>query len=166
MTDAGQRGKGWWERGMTAFAASRPGGWLFVNVFNRIDPVLLRVSGGRLSVAVGQPVLLMTSTGARSGQRRQTPLLYSADGDRIVLVASKAGSDRHPAWYHNVMAHPDVDVLAPGRSGRYRAREAQGEERERLWRQVNELYSGYDTYQERAGERRIPVVVLEPAERS
>jgi hypothetical protein len=57
-------------------------------------------------------------------------------------------------------------VLAPGRSGRYRAREAQGEERERLWRQVNDLYSGYDAYQERAGERRIPVVVLEPDERS
>jgi F420H(2)-dependent quinone reductase len=56
-----------------------------------------------------------------------------------------------------------VEVLAPGRSGRYRAREAQGEERDRLWRQVNELYSGYDVYQGRAGERRIPVVVLEPA---
>jgi deazaflavin-dependent oxidoreductase (nitroreductase family) len=162
MIDAGQRGKRWWERAQTAFAASGPGGWLFVNVFNRIDPILLRVSGGRLSVAVGQPVLLMTSTGARSGQPRQTPLLYSTDGDRIVLVASKAGSSRHPAWYHNVMAHPDVDVLARGRSGRYRAREAQGDERDRLWRQVNELYSGYDVYQERAGERRIPVVVLEP----
>jgi deazaflavin-dependent oxidoreductase (nitroreductase family) len=148
---------------MTAFAASPPGGWLFVNVFNRIDPLLLRVSGGRLSVAVGQPVLLMTSTGARSGQRRQTPLLYAIDGNRIVLVASKAGSPRHPAWYHNVMSDPDVEVLAPGRSGRYRAREAQGEERDRLWRQVKELYSGYDVYQGRAGERRIPVVVLEPA---
>lgn len=162
MTGAGQRDRSVWERAMTAFAASRPGGWMFVNVFNRIDPMLLRLSGGRLSVAVGQPVLLLTTTGARSGQRRQSPLLYSTDGKRIVLVASKAGSPRHPAWYHNVMAHPDVDVLAPGRSGRYRAREAQGEERERLWRQVNELYSGYDAYQERAGERRIPVVVLEP----
>jgi deazaflavin-dependent oxidoreductase (nitroreductase family) len=166
MTGTGQRDRGLRERAMTAFAASRPGGWLFVNVFNRIDPLLLRVTGGRLSVAVGSPVLLLTSTGARSGQRRQTPLLYATDGNRIVLVASKAGSPRHPAWYHNVMAHPRVEVLAPRRSGRYRAREAQGEERERLWRQVNELYSGYDTYQGRAGERRIPVVVLEPDERS
>jgi deazaflavin-dependent oxidoreductase (nitroreductase family) len=151
-----------WERAMEDFAKSRPGGWLFVNVFNRIDPFLLKASGGRLSLAVGRPVLLLTHTGARSGERRETPLLFTADGDRIVLVASKAGAARHPAWYHNLRANPRAEVLAPGgRSGTYLAREAEGEERDRLWAAVNDLYAGYDVYQGRAGARRIPVVVLE-----
>jgi deazaflavin-dependent oxidoreductase (nitroreductase family) len=149
------------ERALTAFAASKPGGWFFVNVGNRIDPLLLKASRGRLSVAVGQPVLLLTHTGAKSGKRRETPLLYETDDERIVLVASNAGSTRHPAWYHNVIANPRVDVIAAGRSGTYVARESTGEERDRLWKKVNQLYRGYDVYQDRAGSRRIPVVVLE-----
>jgi deazaflavin-dependent oxidoreductase (nitroreductase family) len=144
-------------------ASSRPGGWFFVNVANRIDPALLRASRGRLSLAVGQPVLLLTTRGARTGQPRSTPLLYGSDGDQLVLVASKAGSPQHPAWYRNLKANPQVDVIVHGRSGRYRAREAEGEERERLWASAVEQYAGYDVYQGRAGARRIPVVVLEPA---
>jgi deazaflavin-dependent oxidoreductase (nitroreductase family) len=151
------------ERLLAAFAASKPGGWFFVTIGNRIDPLLLKASRGRLSIAVGQPVLLLTHTGAKSGHQRETPLLYETDGERIVLVASNAGSRRHPAWYHNVTANPRVEVVARGRSGRYVAHEAVGEERKRLWTLVNDLYPGYDTYQGRAGDRRIPVVVLEPA---
>jgi deazaflavin-dependent oxidoreductase (nitroreductase family) len=78
----------------------------------------------------------------KSGQRRSTPLLYATDGDRIVLVASKAGAAKHPAWDHNLKANPKVDVLASGRSGAYVAAEAQGEERTRLWEEVNDLYAG------------------------
>ena len=155
--------KGWSQRQVERFASTRPGGWFFVNVANRIDPALLRLSRGRLSVAVRQPVLLLSTRGARTGQTRSTPLLYCTDGDRMVLVASKAGSAHHPAWYRNLTANPQVEVIAPGRSGRYVAREAEGEERERLWARAVEIYSGYDVYQGRAGARRIPVVVLEPA---
>jgi deazaflavin-dependent oxidoreductase (nitroreductase family) len=152
----------WWERALERFAASRPGGWYFVNVANRIDPPLLRLSRGRVSSGLGQPVLLLTTTGARSGQPRQTPLLHVTDGDDLVVIASRAGSSRHPSWYHNLRADPHVTVHARGRSGRYVAREAEGEERERLWAMANDLYAGYDAYQQRAGGRRIPVIVLRP----
>jgi deazaflavin-dependent oxidoreductase (nitroreductase family) len=152
-----------WERQLERFAASRPGGWFFVNVGNRVDPFLLRLTGGRVSTGVGQPVLLLTHRGARTGEQRSTPLAYGTDGDDMVLIASKAGSARHPAWYHNLRAHPRVQVLARGRSGEYVAREAEGAERDRLWALMVDFYAGYDTYQERAGSRRIPVMVLSPA---
>jgi deazaflavin-dependent oxidoreductase (nitroreductase family) len=149
------------ERTLESFAASKTGGWFYVKVANKLDQPLLRMSNGRLSVSIGQPVLLLTARGAKSGKPRSTPLLYALDGDRIVLIASKAGNAKHPSWYHNLKAHPDADIKAKGRSGRYRAREAEGEERERLWKLANDLYRGYDVYQERAGARRIPVMVLE-----
>jgi deazaflavin-dependent oxidoreductase (nitroreductase family) len=152
-----------WERQLERFAATRPGGWFFVHVGNRIDPTLLRLTGGRFSTGVGQPVLLLTHRGARSGKQRTTPLAYQTDGDDIVLIASKAGSASHPAWYHNLRAHPRVQVVARKRGGEYVAREAEGDERDRLWAKMVDFYAGYDTYQLRAGSRRIPVIVLSPA---
>jgi deazaflavin-dependent oxidoreductase (nitroreductase family) len=149
------------ERALERFAASPAGGWFFVKVGHAVDPYLLKWTRGRLSVAVGQPVLLLTVTGAKSGRPRETPLLFATDGDDLVLVASNAGNLRHPAWYHNVRANPEVEILAArGRSGRYLGREAEGEERERLWGVVNDLYAGYDVYQGRANHRRIPVMVF------
>jgi deazaflavin-dependent oxidoreductase (nitroreductase family) len=151
----------WWEQRLEDFAASRAGGWFFVEIGNRLDPFLLKLTNGRFSVAVGQPVLLLTVKGAKSGLPRETPLLYAVDGDNLVVVASKAGSPSHPAWYHNVKANPTVDILAPrGRSGRYVGHEAEGEERARLWEEVNDLYAGYEVYQGRTGGRRIPVMVF------
>lgn len=150
-------------RAMVRVAASRAGAWWFIHVSSRIDPFILRRTNGRLSLAPGWPVLLLRQTGAKSGVVRETPLLYATDGPRLVVIASKGGAMRNPAWYHNLTAHPDCDVIAKGRSGRYRARESRGEERERLWDVVTHLYPGYITYQARAGERQIPLVVLEPA---
>ena len=144
------------------FARSKVGSWYFINVAMRVDRVLLPLSRGRLSTGFGQQVGLLDSIGAKSGERRRTPLVYVTDDGHIVLIASKAGATRHPAWFHNLRANPRVKVLAPGRSGEYNAREAEGEERERLWRDACDYYAGYDTYQDRAGSRRIPVVVLEP----
>ena len=151
----------WWERLMEPIAASRPGGWLYIHVFCHIDPLLLRMSGGRISVSLGWPILLLTHTGARSGVARRTALLYASDGERIVLVASKAGATRNPAWYHNLTANPRCTVLAHGRSGEYAARVVEGTERARLWALANDLYAGYTAYQGRT-DRRIPVLALEP----
>lgn len=109
-----------------------------------------------------QPVLLLHARGAKTGQPRVTPLLYTPRGEDFVLIASKAGAERHPACYHNLTAHPAVDVEVDGGLISVSALEAEGAEREELWRLVNDNYSGYDVYQRRAGARRIPVVVLTP----
>jgi deazaflavin-dependent oxidoreductase (nitroreductase family) len=89
------------------------------------------------------------------------PLLYLTDGDDLVVVASKGGTDRHPAWYHNLRAHPDT-LVEVGRERRpVHARVPEGAERERLWNRVVEMYKTYESYQRYAGDRQIPLVVLE-----
>jgi deazaflavin-dependent oxidoreductase (nitroreductase family) len=145
-------------------AKSRVGGWLALNVANKVDPYLIRASRGRLKMPSGAPTVLLEHTGAKSGRKRTTPLLYFTDGGRVILVASQTGKARHPAWFHNVSANPEVELWAGGRGGTYRALEADGEDRERLWRLATQLYPGYDDYQRRADTagRRIPVVVCEP----
>jgi len=154
------------ERRLEDFVRSKPGSWFYINVAMRIDRVLLPLSGGRLSISVGQQVGLLETVGARSGQVRRTPLLFLRDGDNVVLIASMGGAPRHPAWLHNVRANPRVSFLGPGgASGDYVAREATGAERARLWDEAVDYYAGYDTYRVRAGEREIPIVVLERAER-
>ncbi len=149
------------DRAVERVAASKAGGWYFVNVVSRIDPWILRRTDGRWSTAIGQPVLLVRNKGARSGRLRETALVYGVDGDAILLVASKAGATRNPAWYHNLKANPECEVIARDRSGRYRARELQGEEREHAWEIVTDVYRGYETYQTRTGGRTIPVLRLE-----
>jgi deazaflavin-dependent oxidoreductase (nitroreductase family) len=148
-------------RVLERFASSKAGGWYFINVANKVDKHLVPATDGRVSTAIGQQVLVVETTGAKSGTRRRIPLVYVTDGDAIVLIASKGGAPKNPAWYHNLKAHPDVRVWAKGRSGGYRAREAEGEERDRLWAKAVDYYAGYDTYQGRTGGRRIPVMVLE-----
>ena len=144
------------------FAKSRAGGWYYINIAGRIDPLILRATKGRWSLSPGSPVLLLRTTGARSGRPRETALLYARDRDRIILIASKAGNPNHPAWYHNLRAHPEVEVLARRRSGRYVATEVTDEaERDRLWAIATRVYAGFETYQGRTGGRRIPVIVLE-----
>ena len=150
-----------WQRPLVRLASSPAGSWWFLNVANRIDRRLIPATNGRVSSAPGQPVLVMESIGAKSGQPRRIPLLYARDGDDLVLIASSGGAKKHPAWFHNVRKHPDVRIWAPrGRSGEYVARVTSGEERERLWRLACEIYPGYDTYDVRSGEREIPVIAL------
>jgi deazaflavin-dependent oxidoreductase (nitroreductase family) len=92
------------------------------------------------------------------------PVLYTRHGRGYVVVASKAGADHHPAWYHHLHAHPNaITIEAGGRHIPVRPHEAEGAEREELWRLVNDNYNGYQVYQQRAGQRIIPVVLLEPA---
>ncbi len=145
------------------FAQTHVGGWFAVNVANPIDRRLLKVGRGKLGLFLGQPVGLLGTTGARSGQPRETPLLYVDDGARVIVVASNVGKPHHPAWFHNLRAHPEVTFLRRGgHQGSYLARVAEGSERAELWKRVNDLYAGYETYQHRTDGREIPVVVLDP----
>jgi deazaflavin-dependent oxidoreductase (nitroreductase family) len=110
----------------------------------------------------GSTILLLTTVGRTSGEKRTTPLIYAQDGDRYVIVASQGGAPEHPGWYRNLVKNPEVEVQVLGEVFAARARTAEGEERERLWEKANEVWSHYDEYQRRT-DRRIPVVVLERA---
>src|SRR5690242_19122169 len=96
------------DRVLQSFAQTRAGGWLFINVLPAIDRPLLRLSRGRLSTGMGQTYVLLHTRGAKSGIERTVPLLGTKAGEAVLLVASKAGAARHPAWFHNVRASPDV----------------------------------------------------------
>jgi len=147
-------------RALQRLVATRPITWVYLNVFPHVDRRLLAWTNGRLSVSIGQPVLLLTTVGAKSGLSRTTPLVYVRDGEDIVLIASNGGKPRHPAWYHNVKAHPEVRLTVAGATGVYTAHETRGAERERLWRRAGEQYAGFASYERRAGNRRIPVLRL------
>ena len=106
-------------------------------------------------------MLLLDHVGARTGAKRTVPLLYIEDGRDLVIVASKGGHPRHPAWFHNLRAHPDATVQVGSERRPIRARVATAEEQRRLWPRAVEAYPGYAEYQRRAG-REIPLVILEP----
>ena len=110
------------------------------------------------------PTLLLTATGRKSGELRSLPLIYGESGGAFVIIASKGGMPDHPVWYLNLVANPDCELMVGPRRVSARARVAEGDERERLWKEMAELYPPYIEYQERAGERTIPVVVLDPVE--
>ena len=104
------------------------------------------------------PVMLLTTTGAKTGQPRTLPLLYVTDGDAIILIASNYGKTSHPAWYRNLVANPKVEVLAGKKSGTYTATEiTDAVERERAWDLALDQYAGYGDYEGRAGDRTIPL---------
>ncbi len=158
----GQAEKNLLDKAVQAFAKTKLGGKMFITVIPAVDKRLRAVTGGHVGLGVGQPVLTLHALGAKSGQPRKSPLLYTKHGDKLVVVASKAGATSHPAWYHNVVAHPDVEVDIGGERTPMRARTAEGAERDELWAVANDHYNGYAVYQQRAGDRVIPVVVLEP----
>lgn len=108
----------------------------------------------------GSTILLLTTTGRKSGEKRTVPLIYAADGDRYVIIASKGGFPENPGWYENLAKTPEVELQVKADVFRARARVAHGEERERLWRKANEVWKYYDEYAARTS-REIPVVVLE-----
>jgi F420H(2)-dependent quinone reductase len=134
-----------------------------VELFWKLHPWIYRASGGRLlGKLVGMPVLLLTTTGAKSGAQRTTALTYlDADG-AYVVIGSFLGEPRHPAWVHNLRAHPRATVQVGARQIAVTAREAHGEERSRLWANVVALQPDYRAYETRT-DREIPVVVLEPS---
>jgi deazaflavin-dependent oxidoreductase (nitroreductase family) len=137
--------------------------WKLFEVFTRVNVVAYRLSGGKVGGRLGKArVLLLHHVGAKSGKERVSPLIYLPDGDDLVIVASKGGTDRHPAWFHNLMANPETVVEVGRERRRVRAHKADLEERARLWPMLVGIYGSYETYQ-RNTDREIPVVVLEPA---
>ena len=108
----------------------------------------------------GSTILLLTTTGRKSGEPRTTPLIYAQDGDRYVIVASKGGAPEDPGWYENLSKEPQVELQVKDEVFQARARTAEGEERERLWKLAAEQWPDYDAYQTKT-DREIPVVVLE-----
>jgi deazaflavin-dependent oxidoreductase (nitroreductase family) len=124
---------------------------------------LFRASGRRLGTRLGGvSVLFLHHFGAKTGVERISPLLYLEDGKNLAIIASKGGHVRHPAWFHNLKAIPDVRVELRGEVRPVRARVATGEERERLWKKAVAVWPDYNGYAARAPHREIPVVVLEP----
>jgi len=106
------------------------------------------------------PIAILFTTGRTTGEQRSAPLIFGRDGDDVVLVASQGGAPKHPGWYRNLQKTPEAEIQIMGDRWRVRARDADGEERERLWERMNELWPHYDEYATRT-DRVIPVVVLE-----
>lgn len=134
---------------------------LFVKAMSATHRGVYRLTGGAIGGRVaGVSILLLTTTGRKTGMERTTPLMYIPDGDRLVIVASKGGSSTHPAWFNNLKANPRIKVQV-GRDRRgATAREANPEERARLWEQVTAAWSGYSEYQKKT-TREIPLVIIE-----
>lgn len=154
---------GIYKRALERFGRSAPGNWFLTRIAPRIDPPLLRISGGRFSSAYPVQVMLLTTTGAKSGLRRQLPLLYVADGDSLILVASNYGRPGHPAWYRNLKANPTVEVLAGKYRGSFTATEiTDPAERAEAWSKALDVYAGYSDYEARAANRTIPLIRLRP----
>ena len=130
-----------------------------------LHTALYRASGGRLGHRIpGVPgkMLLLDHVGAKSGTKRTSPLLYFRDGEDLVIVASKGGFPKNPAWFHNLEANPDTTVQVASHRLEVRARVAGPEERERLWPLAVKAYRGYEDYAVRSKGREIPLVILEP----
>lgn len=134
-------------------------------VLSALHASVLKLTGWRVAARVGgMPIVELRAIGRRSGRARSVVLTAPVvDGDTVVLVASRGGDDRQPAWYRNVVDHPDVELTIGGTTRRMRARVADAAERDALWPRVVAAYGGYGRYQRRT-ERAIPLVICEPAE--
>jgi deazaflavin-dependent oxidoreductase (nitroreductase family) len=148
------------DRFYTRLSIAAPAGAL--RAVGKLNVPIYRATGGRVFGNLdGTPVLLLTTTGRKSGQPRTAPVVYLRDGDRLVVIGSNAGNLRAPAWALNLEANPDAEVEVGRERRQVHARIATGEERAGLWRRINEQYSGFDDYAAQTA-RDIRVFVLEP----
>ena len=163
MTNATQLN--WLQKINTRIAMSAVGAKLSAYTMHHLDRFVLRLSNGRFTAATlltGLQILSLTTTGAKSGQPRTVPLVAVPYSDnQLIVIASNWGQTKHPAWYHNLVAHPQVTVTQDGRSHPYLARETTGAERDACWQAALQTYPGYAAYEQRT-ERQIPVIVLTP----
>jgi deazaflavin-dependent oxidoreductase (nitroreductase family) len=147
--------------------AWKPVTWVLARTLHHLDAVVYRLSRGRstfLSWITGMPVIMLTTTGAKSGRPRTCPLVGLPDGDRLVVIASNYGQHANPAWYYNLRANPRATIWFEGITQDVVARELEGEERDRHYERGIEIYPGWTTYRKRAAHRRIPVLELTPVE--
>jgi F420H(2)-dependent quinone reductase len=143
--------------------ASQAMGATGLRLTGKLNVPLYRLSGGRIGGRIAKaPVLLLTTTGRKSGLPRTAPVVYLADGEDVVVIGSNAGHSRTPAWSLNLKANPEAEVEIGRKRRKVRARIAEGEERTDLWRRHNEQYSGFDEYESRT-DRDIALFVLEPS---
>jgi len=148
-------------RAWTKLVSSRFGLWLSRHIGWKVDPYLLRLTGGRIGTGLVVPTALLETRGARSGQTRRNGVIYFHDGERVTLIASKAGAPEHPSWFHNARANPDVKLNGLA----FRA-EAIEDERSlsRLWALADRVFPPFSTYRESAARcgRAIPILQLIP----
>ena len=144
-----------------SMVGTRPVGWLSRHIGWKLDPILMRLTGGRLGVGLVLPTALLETRGARTGQLRRNVLIYFHDGERVTVVASHIGLPRHPSWFHNARANPDVTFGGLP----FRAEVVEDEaERSRLWSLADRVFPKYALYRDRAARsgRSIPLVQLVP----
>ena len=131
-----------------------------MKAIGRIHRTLYKLTRGMIGASLaGKPMLLLTTTGRKTGSPRTTPLQYLKDGENLVVVASNGGNSQHPAWWFNLEEHPEAEAQVGGNKRQVRAETVQGEERSRLWALLVKAYPGYEEYQQ-GTQRTIPVVVL------
>ncbi|HID51812.1 MAG TPA: nitroreductase family deazaflavin-dependent oxidoreductase [Anaerolineae bacterium] len=155
--------KRWWHKLAVPMASWAVTARIAVHAAGPLDTFLYRKTGGRMtlsSVLAGLPVILVTTTGAKSGQPRTVPLLGIPDGENIILIASNWGGRKNPAWYYNLKANPEAMVRLNGQNTIYTAKEVTGKEKERCWTRATDVYPGYNAYQKRSDDRTIPVMLL------
>jgi deazaflavin-dependent oxidoreductase (nitroreductase family) len=151
--------------------ASRPGAWLFSRTLHHFDRAFLSLTGGRTTLAAvltGLPVVVVITTGAKSGLPRKNPLLCIRDERNtniFAIVASNWGQRHYPAWYFNLKANPLAVCSTRGKTGEYVAHEAVDDEYARFWDRATQTYLGFPLYKQRAGGRRIPIMVMTPVEK-
>ena len=153
------------QRLMWKVSSSRPGAWLFARTLHHMDRIVLRLTGGRVTVPgilAGLPVITLATTGARTGERREVPLVGVPCGDDLAVIGTRFGQARTPGWIFNLRARPEAEVGYRGRTVPVVAREAEGDEREAAWASGCRLYAGYQAYARRLDHRKIHVMVLEP----
>jgi deazaflavin-dependent oxidoreductase (nitroreductase family) len=156
----------WFRRIMRATAAWRPMSWFYARTLHHIDRLVYRLTGGRatfVSWVAGLPIVMLTTTGAKSGRQHTLPLVALPDQDRVVIIASNYGQYHNPSWYYNLRANPRATIDFEGVTREVVARELEGEERERHYTRGIDVYPGWRQYRKRAAHRHIPVIELTPA---
>lgn len=156
-----KRNLNWWLGGQ--LAATETGLALWRRFAAPFEAQIMKATNGRVRLNPAVPMVVLSSTGARSGECRDIPLAYFTDGDDVILIASNYGGGRHPAWYHNLLAHPECELHIGQRGGRFVAHEAEGPDRDRLYAlAVERLNRVFELHEKRSGARRIPVLRLTP----
>ena len=135
----------------------------FMRWATRLNVAVFRASKGRLMNRFigGYPVCIVTTVGAKSGKTRRIALIHLPHGDNKLLVASQGGMEKNPVWYHNIVAHPEIQIMVEGQDRAYRARRVSDEEKAELWPHLLSMYPDFDEYQART-DRNIPVFTCEP----